>query len=260
MSLAVVWLVLVGCVRPPPASVVAARNGSAVRVELPDGRVLEVGATEVTQGDWEARMGEHGSTWARCPTCPVAFVSWFDAAAYANARSEADGLEACYVLDGCEVAPPWSRRTGPGNVRLHPRGLRCAAVTPAKAGCEGWRLPTRSEWLTFSPVVDPDEPRRSIQRRAVSGHADQPSPVASREPNAFGLYDTVGNLDEWLDEPVGPPSNAMRERAAEPLWCSTAGDCFGTPMRTLLEPVHTEREVASWGRHCLGFRVVRTVR
>jgi hypothetical protein len=39
---------------------------------------------------------------------PVSFVSWWEAVAFANALSEHQGVEPCYVLQGC-IGEPGTR-------------------------------------------------------------------------------------------------------------------------------------------------------
>ena len=44
-------------------------------------------------------MGKNPSSFNKCgDDCPVEKVTWFDMAAFANALSEKEGLEACYKI------------------------------------------------------------------------------------------------------------------------------------------------------------------
>ena len=92
------------------------RDELAHRVRLT--RSIRVMKTEVTQGLYQAVMGAnpaatgerfydgeaHGSCASQDgvslvdPTFPVMCVSWWDAVAFANALSAAEGLPACYVM------------------------------------------------------------------------------------------------------------------------------------------------------------------
>ena len=61
-----------------------------------------VGVTEVTQGQFRAVMGYNPSYFTDCDglgpdNCPVERVNWYESAAYANAVSDAAGLQACYI-------------------------------------------------------------------------------------------------------------------------------------------------------------------
>ncbi|MBM4124908.1 MAG: hypothetical protein FJ246_08175 [Nitrospira sp.] len=69
--------------------------------------------TEVTQAQWQALMGNNPSNFRGNSTKPVEQVSWWDAVAYANALSAAEGLSPAYSLSNCVGATP--------------RGAPCAA-------------------------------------------------------------------------------------------------------------------------------------
>ncbi|MCB9546802.1 MAG: formylglycine-generating enzyme family protein [Myxococcales bacterium] len=155
--------------------------------------------TEVTQGQWTALMGSNPSLFKVCgPTCPVEQVSWLDAVGYANALSKKEGLPACYAVDG-----------GRADVAQ---------------GCAGYRLPTEAEWEYAARAGTTD-----ARHGAVAGVAwfDKNSggkthPVAQKQPNAWGLYDMLGNVLEWTGDwhagddakpgpdPSGPPGGQIR--------------------------------------------------
>jgi len=156
--------------------------------------------TEVTQGQYQAVMGENPSGFTGGPEAvqrPVENVTWFDAVKYANRLSQAEGIEECYRIVGTEVS--WEK----------------------KQGCKGYRLPTEAEW---------EYAARAGQKTvyAGSGNADevgwhvgnsggQTHPVKQKNANDWRLYDLSGNVWEWVwdwtgyyeeneqRDPVGPP-------------------------------------------------------
>jgi len=80
-----------------------------------------IGQYEVTQGEYQAIIGNNlvydygvGSNY------PVYYVSWYDAVAYCNALSTAEGLTPCYSGSGTSITCDWN--------------------------ANGYRLPTEAEW------------------------------------------------------------------------------------------------------------------
>ncbi len=153
--------------------------------------------TEVTQGEWESVMGSNPSHFSSCgKNCPVENVSWFDAIGYMNKLSEREGLERCYESDG----------------RF--KGLRCT----------GYRLPTEAEWEYAARAGTTGARYGSLDSvgwyRGNSGRRTQA--VGQKTPNAWGLYDMLGNVYEWVQDwygaypsgavvdPLGPYSGARR--------------------------------------------------
>ena len=98
---------------------------------------------EVTQAEWEALIGSNPSQRNEpCPTCPVEYVTWWEALHYANALSESEGLTACYVLEGCNGFAVGADKECTGVTLQDGSGNK--VTTPYE--CEGYRLPTEAEW------------------------------------------------------------------------------------------------------------------
>jgi hypothetical protein len=104
-------------------------GATTVTVEVP----FFLETTEVTAGEWERVMKSALPTSAGCGDACPATVSFWNALAFLNALSEAEGLEPCYLTAGC------SGRRGLA-------GHACDAVTFIGLACEGYRLPTEAEW------------------------------------------------------------------------------------------------------------------
>jgi len=184
-------------------------------------RAFLLSSTEVSQGLYRAitgrnpAMGVGDSTVMTGERLPVQGVSWLDAVSFCNSLSEREGLLPAYTISGVHL-------------RRH-------------LDADGYRLPTEAEWEyaarageagLFSGAAD------AATACSVANVADSSvgrsdafpcsdglpglAPVASREPNAWGLYDLTGNLWEWvydlhaayperaLLDPSGPPEGQER--------------------------------------------------
>jgi formylglycine-generating enzyme required for sulfatase activity len=175
-------------------------------------RDFELMAHEVTQGEWERLMGFNPSRFVDCGEhCPVERVNWFEAAAFANARSREASLPTCYELSGCHGEPG-------------EEDYRCSEVRFAGLACPGFRLPTEAEWEYAARAGSTGPTYGDIEQVAWhednSGHRTHP--VGQAQPNAFGLYDMLGNVWEWTwdwyapypdrpaTDPTGPPTGEER--------------------------------------------------
>jgi formylglycine-generating enzyme required for sulfatase activity len=208
-------------------------------------RSFFLGQTEVTQGQWKALSGGtnpscfQSTTGTTCTTSnandsgPAEQLDWYSAVGFANARSASEGLLSCYTLTGCtDAADGWKEGNHSG----------CTGATFAGLTCTGYRLPTESEWeyaaragtttATYlgnlsGAVDDCTTPQPSLDGIAwwCRNSGERTRPVKSKEPNSWGLYDTLGSVYEWqtdwfgsypgrVADPIGPPTPPGFSRVA----------------------------------------------
>lgn len=111
---------------------------------------------------------------------PAVSVSWLDAVRFCNVASEVAGFAPAYEISGSEVV--WS------------------------TSATGYRLPTEAEWEyacragTLGPHYDPLDEVAWMSRDDL----EAPQAVGLKSPNAFGLYDMLGNVWEWCWDYLDP--------------------------------------------------------
>ena len=129
--------------------------------------------TEVTQAQWEAVMGNNPSYNQGCPNCPVEGVSWYNVQEYIaemNKRGEGE-----YRLP-TEAQWEYACRAG-STTAIYNGNL-------TNVGCEYEPNLAAIAWYCYNSKVS--------------------YPVAQKIPNAWGLYDMLGNIEEWCQDWYGP--------------------------------------------------------
>jgi len=205
-------------------------------------RAFVLGIHEVTQGQYQAVMGNNPSRLTGSDDLPVEQVSWFDAVNFCNKLSEREGRKPYYRVEGRTVTT---------------------------VGGRGYRLPTEAEWeyacragaSTRYPFGD-DSLELGKYAWSASNSDSTSHPVGQKRPNAWGLYDMLGNLYEWCadgyDEtyyasspdadPPGPSVASSRVIRGGGTFVS-AFDC---------RPASRERFAPVDGVNWIGFRVAAT--
>jgi formylglycine-generating enzyme required for sulfatase activity len=240
------------------------RTADEVEHRVTVSRAFYIGIHEVTQDEWALTMGDNPSGYRACGgSCPVEKVSWFDAVAYANALSEAEGLAPCYL------EPQFSQ--------TYTREDAVAERTPLwpdGAACTGYRLPTEGEWGLAARAgsvtafhggeitnTECDDPVMDGVGWYCGNSDDLTHPVGEKSPNNWGLYDVHGNVWEWVwdgledysaqpvTDPIGPESANVRVQRGG-AWSFTAKFCRAAT-RTGVYPGERAPDV--------GFRVARTI-
>ena len=137
---------------------------------------------------------------------PVHTVTWYEAVAWCNARSEQAGLTPCYHTVGGAV--------------YREAAFRAEAVCDWYAN--GYRLPTEAEWERAArggPTGRQYPWGDTLASTNAHYAGTNTCPVAVFGANGYGLYDVSGNVWEWCwdyygtygpdyaSNPVGPTSS-----------------------------------------------------
>ena len=148
------------------------------------------------------------------PECPAVSVNWYSAVLYCNLLNEAEGI-------------PESQWCYPKNFKSQSKIKEASNLAPdltLSAGqhkLKGYRLPTEAEWeyacRAGSTTVWPIG-RFSEMLKNYAWYLDNANgklhPVGQLKPNAFGLFDMVGNAHEWMQEPWATIHNGQVDRLA----------------------------------------------
>jgi len=205
-------------------------------------RPFFLGIHEVTQGQYQAVMGANPSHMKGSDDLPVEMVSWLNAVLFCNRLSEQEKRTPLYHINRTEVTMV--------------RG-------------NGYRLPTEAEWeyacRAGSTTLYPfgDEASELGDHAWYDGNSGgQTHPVGQKRPNAWGLYDMLGNVSECCHDryakyyspkyyrpyptadPLRPPKTSFRV-ARGGGWNYVSWSC---------RPASRDRNAPVYRNNALGFR------
>jgi formylglycine-generating enzyme required for sulfatase activity len=165
---------------------------------------------------------------------PETYVNWYDAIEFCNKLSMMEGLSPVYSLDGETDPDKWETRAWNHN---KPSWDNVEMLSSAN----GYRLPTEAEWeyacragtsTAFNwgtNMITTDQANYDGSNDLYNGSPaglfrDEVTAVGTFAPNAWGLYDMHGNIEEWCwdwygadyygnspeHDPYGPASGSER--------------------------------------------------
>ena len=206
------------------------------KIELRDDRVKQKWTVQiapfflarfpVTQGMYAEITGQSPATF-KGTNHPVETVTWLDAVKFCNALSKQAGFLPCYA---------WNKDGD--DLTFDPKA-------------NGYRLPTESEWEYACKAGTTGVRYGALDEigwyKANSGNSTHE--VGRKAPNAWGLYDMLGNVWEWCsdiyDETVYGSYRILRGGG----WADEERGCMATNRRRS-HPV-------SFKIDDLGFRIAR---
>ncbi len=181
--------------------------------------------TEVTQGQWQAVMGDRPSYFSRCgDDCPVEAVSWDDVQMFL-AKLNAKG-EGTYRLP---TEAEWEYAARGGVSTLYSFGNDATEIA-------------NYSWF-------------------AKNSGSKTHPVAQLKPNGWGLYDMEGNVYEWVADwyglypsaevvdPQGPTSGTFR--------VARGGGWHSSPAR--VRPAVRNIYGPTFRYYRLGFRLIKAI-
>lgn len=176
---------------------------------------------ELTQKEYEEIIGNNPSNF-KGDDLPVENISWLDAAAYCNARSEKEGFTPVYTINGENVS--WDRSAN--GYRLPTEAeweYACRAGTNTPFYMENSSSAEDANYYGHYPYEIEDNYFSQGNLEVKPGEYRQTTvPVDSFSENPYGLYNMHGNVSEWVwdyygdysageqTDPAGPISGTLR--------------------------------------------------
>ena len=196
-------------------------------------------STEVTQYQWlQAETAMPDQLWYG-DNLPVTFVNFYELLKFCNDLSKKEGYDSCYDLSSCKgvygascpehETPSNLKGCGCGTFNPPKYTYDCSkdpVIYTCKDKlihkyknwyeCPGYRLPTTAEWEyaakagttthTYGGDIIGAGMSACDEEKSLNDIAwycynsdDRTHPVAQKKPNAFGLYDMLGNVAEIVD-------------------------------------------------------------
>ena len=187
------------------------RNWNETRHKVIITKSFYMGETEVTQGQWKRLVSPNPSSFKLGNAYPVDTVSWDDAAEFIKFLNKWEGTRKYRLPTEAE----WEYACRAGSASAFASGsvttFSCNDPEPALID---------TTWYCYNSGLA--GPARNFK----------PHPVKLLRPNAWGLYDMHGNVQEWVQD-------ACEWRS---IWKSKVGVMTRTYVNNIKNPLETKGE------------------
>ncbi|MDR2733838.1 MAG: formylglycine-generating enzyme family protein [Spirochaetota bacterium] len=224
-----------------------------------------LGKYPVTQELYRFVMGANPSRFQqplageRAERRPVDTVCFYDTLVFCNLLSRFEGLTPVYRMSGSANPEDW------GNIPANSNGAWNDVAMDIHAN--GYRLPTEAEWefACRAGTKTAYNTGAAISNNAgwyAANSKNMTHETGLKPANAWGLYDTHGNVYEWCwdwwapftdkeeTDPAGPPSSPKNRRAMRSAAWQSPATVIRSAYRDYGDPWHK--------CHADGFRLVRS--
>jgi formylglycine-generating enzyme required for sulfatase activity len=235
---------------PPHAGPPGNTNEQYHRVRIT--RPFYLGVFAVTQAEYEKLMGGNPSAFSRfgrdrakvagldTSRFPVESVTWDETQEFCQKLGKQEGKT--YALP---TEAQWEYACRAGTTTPFYFGQHCDSTF---ANCEG------SDNYSVAP--------------APGSYLERTTTVGSYKPNAFGLYDMIGNVSQWcadwrsddyyikspVDDPPGPAVGRPAQPGLDPVRVVRGTNWFGPPMTAAFRNTYYPSTLPT---EVVGFRVVQ---
>jgi formylglycine-generating enzyme required for sulfatase activity len=154
-----------------------------------------MGKYEVTQGQWKRVMGNNPSYFQNCgDDCPVEQVSWNDVQEFIKKLCDLEKVNPCKYRLPTEAEWEYAARAG-SKTRIYTGDMKILGRHNSPE-LDGIAWYSGNSGVSYGGGYDCSEWSKKQYNSLECGT----HPVGQRKPNAWGLYDMIGNVSEWNDD------------------------------------------------------------